>query len=250
VKTDTQDPPEGRQGTQTDDNVVRLPREWLGLREDLVEIGTGAAAAGPPAPEDFWGEGSSDLQSALVGAPTAPPTDPTPRRRVPPWLGPARTPTLVTIATAAVALAILVISALGAQLPERVHQRIASVSHAHGKATDGGFRFSRGVQSADARHLVPRSRAHGPVRQRSHAARRRPLKSHRAAPRKSTPQTSVTSSSSSNPSPTYGDSSSVSSNSSQIASGSAAQVASAQPSQPAFGANGSLGPGRGASNTQ
>lgn len=61
---------EGRQpeeGTQSDDNVVLFPREWIGPREDLVPIGVADPGLHdrPPAPEDFWGAGSADLQSAV-----------------------------------------------------------------------------------------------------------------------------------------------------------------------------------------
>ena len=62
--------------------VVRLPRDWLGPREELVPFGPRAASVEederppssedpPPSPADFWGEQSAALQSALE-APTAP----------------------------------------------------------------------------------------------------------------------------------------------------------------------------------
>jgi hypothetical protein len=48
------------------DNVVRLPRDWLGPREELVPLEgtTGAASSAGAAPraDDFWGEGSAALQ--------------------------------------------------------------------------------------------------------------------------------------------------------------------------------------------
>ncbi len=63
-------PPEGK--------VVRLPRDWLGPRDELVPLGpaSGDPAPGaapppsptpPPSPEDFWGEGSAQIQDALQG---------------------------------------------------------------------------------------------------------------------------------------------------------------------------------------
>jgi hypothetical protein len=69
--------PDGRQtadGSTLDDNVVRLPRDWLGPRDELIPIGSSAneqsrrADEGlelPPTANDFWGEESSSLQTAL-----------------------------------------------------------------------------------------------------------------------------------------------------------------------------------------
>lgn len=87
----------------------------------------------------------------------------------------------------------------------------------------------------------------------SHRAHRRPSKSQSAAPPPSPSPTSTSSSSgSSSSSPVYSGSSSASSTSSQPVT-SAASTASTQPTQstqPAFGQNGTLGPGRGAPSTQ
>jgi hypothetical protein len=48
------------------DNVVRLPRDWLGPREELVPLegttGAAASAGAPPRADDFWGEDSAALQ--------------------------------------------------------------------------------------------------------------------------------------------------------------------------------------------
>ncbi len=46
---------------ESEDNVVRLPRDWLGPREELVPFGPSAEAeddglATPPSTHDFWGE--------------------------------------------------------------------------------------------------------------------------------------------------------------------------------------------------
>jgi len=62
--------------------VVRLPRDWLGPREELVPFGPRSASVEghepppnpedrPPSPADFWGEQSAAIQSALE-APAAP----------------------------------------------------------------------------------------------------------------------------------------------------------------------------------
>ena len=75
--------PDGRQtadGSALDDNVVRLPRDWLGPRDELIPLGSSAnghSAARRPSASDFWGEASSSLQSA-VEAP-APPRRPSGR---------------------------------------------------------------------------------------------------------------------------------------------------------------------------
>ncbi len=50
-------------------DVVRLPRDWLGPREDLVPFGPRAVSldrdAAPPSAEDFWGEGAAAIHDAL-----------------------------------------------------------------------------------------------------------------------------------------------------------------------------------------
>lgn len=48
----------------SEDNVVRLPREWLGPREELVPVAVddepGDRLATPPSTQDFWGESLGD----------------------------------------------------------------------------------------------------------------------------------------------------------------------------------------------
>jgi len=50
-------------------NVVRLPRDWLGPREDLVPFGPRASSEDaeepPPSADDFWGERSAAIHDAL-----------------------------------------------------------------------------------------------------------------------------------------------------------------------------------------
>lgn len=55
-------------GTETgaEDNVVRLPRDWLGPREELIPFGPAAEGdddglATPPSTHDFWGEPAPGL---------------------------------------------------------------------------------------------------------------------------------------------------------------------------------------------
>jgi hypothetical protein len=67
--------PEGRQTgagateSPTSDNVVRLPRDWLGPRDELIPFGPSADSAddsvSPPTADDFWGEDSSSIQTAV-----------------------------------------------------------------------------------------------------------------------------------------------------------------------------------------
>jgi len=49
--------------------VVRLPRDWLGPREELVPFGPRASSEGaeesPPSPNDFWGERAASIHDAL-----------------------------------------------------------------------------------------------------------------------------------------------------------------------------------------
>jgi hypothetical protein len=51
------------------DNVVRLPRDWLGPRDELIPFGPSAdsadESASPPTADDFWGEESSSIQTAV-----------------------------------------------------------------------------------------------------------------------------------------------------------------------------------------
>jgi hypothetical protein len=82
VKADDRRTEDGGGGDQTESNVVRLPREWIGPIEELVPFGPSArssktslaSVAGddliPPGPDDFWSEDSAAVQDALQ-APSA-----------------------------------------------------------------------------------------------------------------------------------------------------------------------------------
>lgn len=75
------------QASGAEENVIRLPREWIGPLEDLVPIGSAADDQGAPTtPDAFWSENSSALHDA-VQAPTPPPdvqaVEPPPVRRAP-----------------------------------------------------------------------------------------------------------------------------------------------------------------------
>jgi hypothetical protein len=55
-----QDDEAGREA-QAESNVIRLPRDWLGPREELVPFGTSPDLGA----SDFWGEGSAAVQRAM-----------------------------------------------------------------------------------------------------------------------------------------------------------------------------------------
>lgn len=61
----------GERAAEPRGKIVRLPRDWLGPREELVPFGPRSAPPEgdetPPSPADFWGEQSAELQSALRG---------------------------------------------------------------------------------------------------------------------------------------------------------------------------------------
>ncbi len=74
--------------TRNEENVIRLPREWLGPPEELVPVGPAARAraaqreldgATPPAADAFWSEDSAALHDALQAPP-----DPSPEHLEPP----------------------------------------------------------------------------------------------------------------------------------------------------------------------
>ncbi len=76
---ETRGPHDGEVGAEAvgESNVIRLPRDWLGPREELVPFGI-SPQPGPTAdldptlalqPSDFWGEGSAAIQHALPAPP-------------------------------------------------------------------------------------------------------------------------------------------------------------------------------------
>ncbi len=122
----------GREGV-LDDNVVRLPRDWLGPREDLIPFGTSSepGPSGGPAPtaDDFWGESSAAVQDAVQRDAVQRP--PTPARSAgrPRSLarGRALLVGLVAVAAAAV-LAVLLVGGGGQGVPRRSSSSSLSAS--------------------------------------------------------------------------------------------------------------------------
>ncbi len=56
----------GGKEPRSDSNVVRLPRDWLGPREELVPIGRTAEPEEPLAAADFWSGGESAMHAPIV----------------------------------------------------------------------------------------------------------------------------------------------------------------------------------------
>jgi len=65
---------DGASGERPEANVVRLPRDWLGPRDELVPIGALARPVEtdrldglPPTADDFWSEQSASVHGAIQG---------------------------------------------------------------------------------------------------------------------------------------------------------------------------------------
>lgn len=231
--------PDGRQtadGSALDDNVVRLPRDWLGPRDELIPLGSSANGhSGAQTASDFWGEASSSLQSA-VEAPAPPREAVGARRTLPP---PRYARTLGVAAVAAALVVGLIVFATGSHKPSvgrastqgsapylamaaRMHRTLEwSASRPGGSAAERG---------AGTRHRATTRAGHRAVR----APRRTVIVEqvrYVSAPTQSSGAASGAASS-----PSTGTSSpQTSSASSNPAAGSV--------NQPAVGADGALGPG-------
>ena len=146
--------------------------------------------------------------------------------------------------------------------PPKAHQATvvaSSAGHADFAVVTNALSAAAGLVGhqlrGDARphHSVRARRANRASQRPPRRAHRHPLKSRTAAPAATPPATSTASSygSSTSSSPAYSRSTSAPSTSSQpVTSQSAASTQHTQSTQPAFGQNGTLGPGRGAPGTQ
>lgn len=261
-----------------DENVVRLPRDWLGPREELIPFGRSdepvSATALPPTADDFWGESSASVQDALQ----APPTDRSPQ--VPaPLPGNSRLPRVfkqhpvlsIAALSAVVVLGLVVLIGAGAQRSASrgspATRTIASSTltgalYARAEAGSRAFERARRREATAERRrarLARRARARAEARQRrqaqASAAIARPARSTSAvqsrSPSQSTGPAEPTSPVETSPAPSSaGESpapspSTGSSSSASAAAGSTAGSNTTPASQPAFGLNGSLGPGHG-----
>ena len=241
-----------------DDNVVRLPRDWLGPREDLIPFGS-ASEPGPsvglaPTADDFWGESSAAVQDAVQ----APAVD-AERRRTLPTIG-RRTALLVGLAGVAAIVVLAAVFTTGGARPTPRPSPSLSASRVSPHVFVGAAAHREVASSARALRLAPAHRERPkPVRHKSsspqHAvatpAVAEPASSS-GSPVTSSPPTAspVTTASPESPVTTASpEASSPPSNAaaSTVASSSASNSSSgsAQSSgnQPALGADGALAPG-------
>lgn len=237
---------EGQDGAADEaGNVVRIPRDWFGPTEDLVPFGPRASApADQLDPNTFWDESSNHIQD-VVEAPAKRQDDGWFRPGVPVRLHVPRGRGLAAIAAVAVIVAVAVAGwLLGNPRSHQSRSAVASVNtkriqwptRSLGRST-APMKVRQGLQARTKPKPKPRvvdHRQNGGAR--TSASTATPVVYH----------TSQTSSSQ----PTYeaGNSSAAVSSgqsgrsSTDVGSTTPSAHRASQPSQPAFGANGALGP--------
>lgn len=251
--------------------TLRVPRPRNSLRRrwqaaTAAELPAGAAADPTPSSAPDLSGARDDAAAPLLGFRHGPdPELPKARRapgasfleRVPhlPWERRASIMAATLVAAAAIGIA-AALSGSPAK-PHRAAVGAASSEHAPdlGAATTAltaalALAEHRIGAKANAQHAVRARRAHRAAARRSHRAHQHPPKSRSAAP---LPASTSSSSGSSSSSPTSSGATSAASTSSQSGTTeptSATSTQHTQSTQPAFGQNGSLGPGRGAAGTQ
>jgi hypothetical protein len=186
------------------DKVVRLPRDWLGPREDLVPFGPSTP---PPAeseldgfaPNDFWGERAAAIHSVVQGpaddpTATAPASDPAPSIRKG-RLGRWHVAAAVLVAIAAAGAVPLLFGGSPNHVTRGAGLNIAAI------VSQGVARI---LKSGPPR-IVERSASPRPVRHVRHRSPRpkapRPRPQHHSAP--ASASTYVTHTSPPSPQPTY-----------------------------------------------
>jgi hypothetical protein len=183
-----------------EENVIRLPRDWLGPPEELVPIGPAARARAaqrelnghtPPTADAFWSEDSAALHDALQAPPEPSPQPPDPPvGLVPPVVG-RRRPTLSRLprlgvggggtrasrwwGVAAVPIvALLVAAVIGATESPVSHPAAAHVSASGTPATS-----PRSVGApGDAARVASTSKAASVAGARGRGIRRTPTRQH------------------------------------------------------------------------
>jgi hypothetical protein len=248
----------GEQEARPRTNVVRLPRDWLGPRDELVPFGPRASSEDaeepPPTAEDFWGERSASIHDALQAP--ADSVDAPAGTRTPSWFD--RRSRVAAVGGLAVAL-VVVIGIVSIVLGPSGAQRPASGSKVGVAAVFGGGvsrllhlgleELTASVPSNLSARAAPRTVRHKTVLRTAHRApATRPT--HRAHPQlSSSPAVSIDTAHTTTTSPsTYAETSHVdtaptyrsapSSPPSHPASRPAASSATASPT----GESGALGP--------
>jgi hypothetical protein len=173
---------DGDERDQAPDKVVRLPRDWLGPREDLVPFGPRASAPeAPPSAADFWGERSAAIHDALEAPAEEVPAVPAdasvdvapPRRRR--ELGRRGRQRVAAVAAVAVAGLVSVLLAVGVLGPGRSapHDAHAAKLDVAAMLSDGVARtLQHGLDLVDAGAV--RDQTTSPVHHHAAAIRRTP----------------------------------------------------------------------------
>ncbi len=186
MKTEGRHPGEGTAEARADDNVVRLPRDWLGPRDELVPLAIGGDSVGalereevPPGADDFWGEGSAAVQSALLGPAAAPHRAAPPVETGSPALAPLGRRLLVAgpvvvVAAAVIAVVVALVGGASNRAPRGVARTAATVSVHHARVTE---RHGETASTLDASRVKSQHSAKRVIRP---VARRR-AKTHRRA---------------------------------------------------------------------
>lgn len=273
MDTSERDNRQGGSGKAPDDNVVRLPRDWLGPRQELVPFGPSVRASAPesePGPlwsaDDFWG-GDAAASPHDVGSPSGdgithgrgrrPRRLPRLWRPVSGFRGRLAGTSGARIIIGLAAAAVLVVGLIGAGLrgsppPKPAAQPLAS--------NQSGFDASIGAALAQQTHrarLAPSTRMkHAFTARRHHAVVHRPrrVSHHRRAVKKTSVSaqpvgfttTSPSAATASEPPTTSAGSSPPAPAPSSATTGSSAGSSggsSSSSSQSATGASGTLGPG-------
>jgi hypothetical protein len=191
---------EGERGTE---NVVRLPRDWLGPRDELIPIGSGARAAQaeddaqtdalPPTAASFWDEDSGSLQAPMQAPPGM--WQPTPaERQVQPaprrlrarfgWAvtGAFISRRRVTATVAVVAAGLLLVLAVIGRSEGGTHNAGDKTASVHKKTpvhTAAGANNARvKTKTPVVTKIQPQPQSHRSARARSHAGRSR-VRKHR-----------------------------------------------------------------------
>jgi hypothetical protein len=207
VETDDRQAENGGRGARSDDNVVRLPRDWLGPLDELVPVGSAARAraqgsaehdsvgALPPTADDFWGEDSAALHDAIQ-APSTDLREPAPAlarlrsghrwsgrrfgraRWSPSWRGP-RVPGRFVLGVPAAALIAIAIALSASGAPTVPARRaVALATRQLAPATDPGL-----VRRSSTAHSARPATATWSVPKRKPSSPARPHRSRIPAPR-------------------------------------------------------------------